>query len=82
MLISASTNFILKRLPGYIQTEIRAFGGDPTSVTLAGQSSGAELIKALLVTPFASKLFHRTIIQAAPLAYPEIGRASCRERVS
>lgn len=51
----------------YVKTEIKAFGGDPSSVTLAGQSSGAELIKTLLVTPSATSLFARAILQSAPL---------------
>ncbi|ORY88073.1 Carboxylesterase [Leucosporidium creatinivorum] len=51
----------------YVKTEIKAFGGDPSRVTLAGQSSGAELIKTLLVTPSATSLFARAILQSAPL---------------
>ncbi|GAA5830817.1 hypothetical protein JCM11251_001085 [Rhodosporidiobolus azoricus] len=50
-----------------IQTDISSFGGNPKSVTLAGQSSGAEIIKSLLVTPSATPLFARAILQSAPL---------------
>ncbi|OAV98601.1 hypothetical protein PTTG_01772, partial [Puccinia triticina 1-1 BBBD Race 1] len=46
-----------------------AFGGDRNSITLAGQSSGAEMIKTLLVTRSASDLFQRAILQSAPLNY-------------
>ncbi|KAM0751389.1 alpha/beta-hydrolase [Meredithblackwellia eburnea MCA 4105] len=53
----------------YIQTEIAQFGGNPNSVTLAGQSSGAELIKTLFTTPSATSLFHRAIMQSPPLGY-------------
>ncbi|KNZ64656.1 hypothetical protein VP01_1006g4 [Puccinia sorghi] len=45
------------------------FGGDRERVTLAGQSSGAELIKTLLVTSSASNLFQRAILHSAPLNY-------------
>ncbi|KAK4049035.1 hypothetical protein OIV83_004396 [Microbotryomycetes sp. JL201] len=47
------------------------FGGDPTRITVAGQSSGAELVKTLLVTPSAATLFHRVILQSAPLDYTD-----------
>ncbi|KAM0748262.1 alpha/beta-hydrolase [Meredithblackwellia eburnea MCA 4105] len=53
----------------YIQTEIAGFGGNPNSITLAGQSSGAELVKTLLTTPSATSLFHRAIMQSPPLGY-------------
>ncbi|KAA1104726.1 hypothetical protein PGT21_030578 [Puccinia graminis f. sp. tritici] len=45
------------------------FGGDRNSITLAGQSSGAEMIKTLLVTRSASDLFQRAILHSAPLNY-------------
>ncbi|GAA5885728.1 hypothetical protein JCM6882_007546 [Rhodosporidiobolus microsporus] len=50
-----------------VQTDISAFGGDSNKVTLAGQSSAAEIIKSLLVTPSATSLFTRAILQSAPL---------------
>jgi carboxylesterase type B len=55
----------------YVKTEIKAFGGDPTRVTLAGQSSGGELVKTLLVTPSATSLFTRAILQSAPLDFSD-----------
>ncbi|TNY21937.1 crystal protein [Rhodotorula diobovata] len=55
----------------FIQSDLRSYGADPTRVTLAGQSSGAEIIKTLLVTNAADSLFHRAIIQSAPLDYPD-----------
>ena len=61
----------------YVQREIGSFGGDPRRVTLAGQSSGAELVKTLLVTPSATPYFARAILQSAPLGLkdqsPETG---------
>ncbi|KAL8277415.1 hypothetical protein RQP46_010137 [Phenoliferia psychrophenolica] len=51
----------------YIQAQIGTFGGNPAAVTLAGQSSGAEMIKSLLVTPSATSLFAQTILHSAPL---------------
>ncbi|GAA5823010.1 hypothetical protein JCM10212_002627, partial [Sporobolomyces blumeae] len=52
-----------------IRDDIASFGGDASSITLAGQSSGAQMIKALLSVPSASSLFDRAIIQSAPLDY-------------
>lgn len=46
---------------------MEAFGGDPTCITLAGQSGGAFSIAALAQHPGARDLFHRGILQSAPL---------------
>ncbi|GAA6020778.1 hypothetical protein JCM10207_001655 [Rhodosporidiobolus poonsookiae] len=51
----------------FVQSDIKAYGGDPSKVTIAGQSSGAEMIKSLLVTPSATPLFARAILHSAPL---------------
>ncbi|KAK4055960.1 hypothetical protein OIO90_002953 [Microbotryomycetes sp. JL221] len=53
----------------FVQSDISSFGGDPARVTVAGHSSGAELVKTLLVTPSASSLFARAILQSAPLDF-------------
>ncbi|PLW14624.1 hypothetical protein PCANC_02557 [Puccinia coronata f. sp. avenae] len=45
------------------------FGGDRDRVTLAGQSSGAEMVKTLLMARSASDLFQRAILHSAPLNY-------------
>ncbi|XP_012586144.1 PREDICTED: carboxylesterase 4A isoform X2 [Condylura cristata] len=48
----------------WVQENIAAFGGDPGSVTLFGQSSGAMCISGLMVSPLARGLFHRAISQS------------------
>jgi para-nitrobenzyl esterase len=48
----------------WVQDEIAAFGGDPTRVTLAGQSAGATLVGTLLADPEARGLFSAAIIQS------------------
>ncbi|MFI0982725.1 carboxylesterase/lipase family protein [Streptomyces sp. NPDC021093] len=51
----------------WVQENIRAFGGDPDSVTLFGQSAGAYSILALGTVPHARRLFTRAIVQSAPI---------------
>lgn len=41
----------------FVRSSISYFGGDPSRVTVAGHSSGAHLIRALLVSPPAEDLF-------------------------
>jgi carboxylesterase type B len=43
------------------------FGASPERITIAGQSSGADMVRALLATPSASPFFQSAIIQSAPL---------------
>ena len=52
----------------WVRDNIKAFGGDATKVTIAGQSAGAMSVQALLVSPLAKGLFRGAIIQspAAP----------------
>ena len=52
----------------WVRDNIKAFGGDATKVTIAGQSAGAMSVQALLVSPVAKGLFRGAIIQspAAP----------------
>lgn len=48
----------------WIKTNIKSFGGDPDSVTIAGESAGAFNILTLLASPKASGLFHRAVVQS------------------
>lgn len=45
----------------WIRGNIAKFGGDPGSVTLTGQSSGAGSIAVLAASPLARGLFHRAV---------------------
>lgn len=48
----------------WIQTNITRFGGDPTNVTIAGQSGGGGKVNTLLAMPFAQGLYHKAIVQS------------------
>jgi para-nitrobenzyl esterase len=48
----------------WVQDAISHFGGDPTNVTVFGQSAGATLVGALLATPEATGLFQQAIMQS------------------
>ena len=52
-----------------MQDNIAAFGGDPGTVTVFGQSAGAGCIAALMVMPMAASLFRRAIVQSLPGTY-------------
>jgi para-nitrobenzyl esterase len=48
----------------WIRDNAAAFGGDPSNITLFGESSGAMSIADLLASPLAKGLFKRAIIQS------------------
>jgi hypothetical protein len=63
------TNFAVKDVINamkFINTVAPSFGGSST-ITLAGQSSGATLIRALLAAPSANMLFKSAILHSDPM---------------
>ncbi|MGA2074523.1 MAG: carboxylesterase family protein [Terriglobia bacterium] len=51
----------------WVRANIVTFGGDPDCVTIFGQSGGGGKVMALMAMPAAKGLFHRAIIQSAPM---------------
>ena len=51
----------------WIQENIASFGGDPDRVTIFGESAGGGSVICLLVSPASKGLFHRAIVQSAPV---------------
>lgn len=66
----------------WVRRNIASFGGDPSNVTLFGESAGADAVVTLMCTPAARGLFARAIAQSPPPATsngPELARLWARE---
>ncbi|GHF26661.1 carboxylic ester hydrolase [Streptomyces mashuensis] len=63
----------------WVKNEVRAFGGDPERITVAGQSSGAQGLAALLALPQVRPLFRRAVLHSPPLAGTAPGREEAAE---
>ena len=48
----------------WVKDNIASFGGDPTNVTIAGESAGGVSVTHLLSMPDAQGLFHKAIVQS------------------
>jgi para-nitrobenzyl esterase len=53
----------------WVRDNVASFGGDPSRVTVFGQSAGAGSIAALLAMPAAHGLLRRAIVQSMPGVY-------------
>jgi para-nitrobenzyl esterase len=64
----------------WVAAEIEAFGGDPSAVTVFGESAGAKSIECLLAMPAARGLFRAAILQStyAPAMDPGVAREFAR----
>lgn len=54
----------------WVQANIKAFGGDPHEVTLAGQSAGGAAVYDLMSSPLAAGLFAKAIIESGVFSTP------------
>lgn len=48
----------------WVQSNISAFGGDPSNVTIAGQSAGSMGVNCLVASPLAKGLFSKAIAES------------------
>jgi len=61
----------------WVRRNISAFGGDPSNVTIAGESSGALSVMYLMASPTARGLFSKAIAESAyMISTPELKQAS------
>jgi para-nitrobenzyl esterase len=51
----------------WVRDNIEAFGGDPSNVTIFGQSGGGQKVGTVLAMPSAQGLFHRAVVQSGGL---------------
>ncbi|KAF6751189.1 Carboxylesterase family-domain-containing protein [Ephemerocybe angulata] len=62
----------------WVQKHISAFGGDPTRVTIFGQSAGAGSVRALLASPAASGLFTGAIVPSPKATWAASEAVGCK----
>ncbi|XP_063053371.1 fatty acyl-CoA hydrolase precursor, medium chain-like [Engraulis encrasicolus] len=56
----------------WVQEHIGSFGGDPSSVTIFGESAGGVSVSLQVLSPLSTGLFHRAIAQSGTAAMSSI----------
>jgi para-nitrobenzyl esterase len=62
----------------WVRDNIAAFGGDPSNVTIFGQSGGGAKVSALMAMPAAKGLFHKAIVQSGSMLRAQTTEDSAR----
>lgn len=60
-----------------LTTVVPKIGGSASKITIAGQSSGGTMVRALLAIPSAQSLFRSAILQSDPMVTSFRGRSQC-----
>ena len=63
----------------WVRDNIAAFGGDPSNVTIFGQSGGGGKVCTLMAMPSAKGLFGKAIVQSGSIT--ELATPACSRRV-
>ncbi len=82
-----SGNFALldvRKALQWVQTDIAAFGGNKSNVTLSGFSGGARMVLLCLICPSMRGLFHKAIVLSGGFttSTPEEGRISAESKLA
>ena len=59
-------NLDLVRSLEWVRDNIAKFGGDPSNVTIMGESGGGSKVSHLMAMPAADGLFHKAVVQSGP----------------
>ena len=68
----------------WVRDNIACFGGDPTNVTIFGESAGGGSVMALQAAPDAGGLFHKAIAQSPPTGFgePHLAAEMCKDIIA
>jgi para-nitrobenzyl esterase len=60
----------------WVKANIASFGGDPSNITIFGESAGAAAVRCLMEMPAARGLFHRAILQSGGFGSSALGETA------
>ena len=62
----------------WIRDNVEAFGGDPRTVMISGESAGGMNVLSLIASPLARGLFHRALVQSGASATTTVAKGEER----